>query len=168
MVYAPYRSCIVCLLSSGVEHFPRKEKVVGSNPTGGSTSKVPCILHMVRVHGTLLYTLRAVFYAQLLLVSSARYRCLNAVGMRPRTMGSRHYVRGDPDAPEEKLAIRPCFCPASGAVLRTVVLLPLGFSGRYDSCGADSAGAHHLVPVRLCPHRRERPLQLTCRLRVEA
>ena len=25
-----------CLLSSGVEHFPRKEKVVGSNPTGGS------------------------------------------------------------------------------------------------------------------------------------
>ena len=36
MVYAPYRSCIVCLLSSGVEHFPRKEKVVGSNPTGGS------------------------------------------------------------------------------------------------------------------------------------
>lgn len=36
MVYAPYRSYIVCLLSSGVEHFPRKEKVVGSNPTGGS------------------------------------------------------------------------------------------------------------------------------------
>ena len=36
MVYAPYRSCIVRLLSSGVEHFPRKEKVVGSNPTGGS------------------------------------------------------------------------------------------------------------------------------------
>ena len=36
MVYAPYSSYIVCLLSSGVEHFPRKEKVVGSNPTGGS------------------------------------------------------------------------------------------------------------------------------------
>lgn len=31
----------MCLRSSGVEHFPRKEKVVGSNPTGvGSTSAV--------------------------------------------------------------------------------------------------------------------------------
>ncbi len=30
----------MCLYSSGVEHFPRKEKVVGSNPTGGSTSAV--------------------------------------------------------------------------------------------------------------------------------